>query len=113
MLNTGTAKEIIRDFISACAENKINFRKVILFGSIVSGKNHEYSDIDLALVSDQFSGNSIKDWHEMSLVIVKDKKFYNIEPHTYTTKEFENGDDPFVEEVVKKTGIEISLNNSK
>ncbi len=111
MLTRKTAIKLINDFISACAERNITFQKVILFGSVASGRTHQYSDIDVAFVSDQFTGNPFYDLKSLNPIKIADHKFLDIEPLTFTPKEFESGDDTFLEEVVKKTGIEIPLNN--
>jgi predicted nucleotidyltransferase len=104
MLNRRTAKKIIKDYIEDCKKRNIYFQKVILFGSMVSGMTHEYSDIDLALVSDQFIGNPIDDRHLLAPINIH---YSEIEPHTFSTKDFEEGD-PLIEEI-KKTGIEIDF----
>jgi predicted nucleotidyltransferase len=102
MLNQESAINTINRFISACNKNNISFNKVILFGSLAKGNYNENSDIDLALVSDQFSGNPFSDWHLLSPINIK---FSEIEPHPFTTQYFEESD-PFIEEI-KRTGIEI------
>jgi predicted nucleotidyltransferase len=107
MLNRKTATTIIKHFIIACGKNNIIFNKVILFGSIVTGKNHEYSDIDIAIVSDQFTENSVADWNLLSPVIISNRNFSAIETHTFPTNYFEKSD-PLIEEI-KRTGIEIKL----
>jgi predicted nucleotidyltransferase len=107
MLTRKTAIQIIKDFIKACADRNITFNKVILFGSVANGDNRKYSDIDVAFVSDKFTDNPFENWHALSPIIIKDSRFTDIETHTFTTKDFEEGD-PFIEEI-KKTGIEIDL----
>ena len=50
-------KEVVRkieEFVKALKRDNINVAKVILYGSRVSGKAHEYSDIDVAIVSPDF-----------------------------------------------------------
>ena len=107
MLNKKVAIKKVTDFVKLCQKNHITFNKVILFGSVVNGKVHRYSDIDVALVSDQFSGMPFADWHMLTPIITKKKDFIYIEPHPYSTEDFEN-DDPFVDEI-KRTGIEIKI----
>jgi len=104
MLNKETAIDTVKAFVDACYKRNITFSKVILFGSVVSNTNREYSDIDVALVSDCFSGNPFADWHILSPVNIK---FTDIEPHPFPTDYFEKGD-PFIDEI-KKTGIEIKI----
>jgi len=101
-LTKKTAINTVNAFIVACGRSNITFKKVILFGSVASGNNSKYSDIDVALVSDVFTGNPFADWHLLSPANIK---FSNIEPHPFTTDYFEKGD-PFVDEI-KRTGITI------
>ncbi|MEK6767064.1 MAG: nucleotidyltransferase domain-containing protein [Planctomycetota bacterium] len=44
----------IEEFVKALKRDNINVVKVILYGSRVSGKAHEYSDIDVVIVSPDF-----------------------------------------------------------
>lgn len=108
MLNRKIAINRITAFVKSCYKNnKITFQKVILFGSIVDGKVHKYSDIDVAFVSDKFTGNPIEDWKMLIPIMTSNRKFIDIEPHPYSTEDFENGD-PFID-VIKRTGIEIKI----
>lgn len=83
-----------------CSEMGINFSHAILFGSYAEGKNHAFSDIDLALVSDDFTDDFIKDNGKISKANIR---FNRIEPHTYSTRYFKKSD-PFIDEI-KRTGI--------
>jgi len=105
MLNKETAISKVKAFVDACKERNIFFRKVIIFGSMISGNIHEDSDIDVALVSDGFTGSAYGDWHILSPINIK---FTDIEPHPFPTKYFEQGD-PFIDEITR-TGIEIEVN---
>jgi len=76
---------------------------VILFGSYAKGINKETSDIDVAIVSSDFS-NTIDDQIElMKLTIDIDLR---IEPHAITIEEFDRIDTPFIDEIIK-TGVEL------
>lgn len=48
-------KKVIEDFQQAISK-KITPSKIILFGSYAKGQPHRHSDIDLAVISPQFSG---------------------------------------------------------
>ena len=98
------AIKIINEYVKACNERKIFFKKIILFGSVVRGTNHEYSDIDILLVSDQFTNNSFLNW---KMLVPVTSKFIDVEPHPFYTEYFEKSD-PFIDHI-KKTGIEIEL----
>ncbi len=92
----------ISDYILECNKLGVHFKKVILFGSYARNMAHKWSDIDLALVSDDFTGIILED---IAKITRADIKFVDIEPHIFNTAYFEKGD-PFVEEILK-TGIEI------
>ena len=94
----------IKDYIKACNDLGVTFKRVILFGSYARNQANQWSDIDLALVSDDFNGGSLADIHKISRACTK---FNVIEPHTYNATYFEDGD-PFTE-TIKRTGIEIDL----
>ena len=106
MFNRKTAIDIIKEFIEACNERGITFREVILFGSVSRNETHKYSDIDVALVSDSFSGMPYKDWSMLTPVKTSKRKFMAIEPHPFSIADFEEGD-PFIDEI-KRTGITVS-----
>ena len=94
--------QYITDYIFECNRLGVHFKKVILFGSYALNRAHESSDIDLALVSDDFSGRRIDDRSKISGANVK---FADIEPHLYSSRYFEESD-PFIEEI-KRTGKEL------
>jgi predicted nucleotidyltransferase len=76
---------------------------IILFGSYAKGTDNINSDIDIAIISKDFS-NTFDDQIElMKLTIDIDLR---IEPHAITTKEFKEVDTPFIDEIIK-TGIEL------
>ncbi len=95
----------ISDYIAECNRLGVHFKKVILFGSYARNTPHEWSDIDLALVSDDFTGSR---WDDRGKISPADIKFVDIEPHIFNSTYFEEGD-PFIEEIIK-TGKEIKLN---
>ena len=94
----------VKDFISMINAAGITLKKVILFGSYAKNKQTKYSDIDVALVADEFSGVSPED---VKLFMGAMRKYYMVQPQTYNTKDFTPDKDPFVEEILR-TGIEIT-----
>ena len=93
----------LKNFVSLVESCGIKLHKVILFGSYARNQQTEYSDIDVALVADEFIGVSSID---MQLFIKAMRTHYMIQPQTYNTKDFAPDRDPFVEEILR-TGIEI------
>ena len=59
------AIEHIRAFVAEVRAAGVALRKVILFGSYARNEQHEWSDIDLALIADTF-GNSLSDTDQLA-----------------------------------------------
>lgn len=102
MVTQQAAIKMVEEFVSEVKSLGIYLKRVILFGSVAANKQHEYSDIDDALVADDFSGVGFID---MSRFVKALRKHYTIQPRTFATHDFEQGD-AFIEEILK-TGIEI------
>ncbi len=91
-------------FVQAVQNQGVRLKKAILFGSHSSGKAHEWSDIDIALIADEFSGINVEDLKYFINVTIQ-KPFFAVETHTFNTQEFEKGN-AFTHEI-EKTGIVI------
>lgn len=78
---------------------KSNFEidKIFLFGSYINGKAHEESDIDIAVVFNDFKNKMDL---QMELLKIRRKFDSRIEPHAFRKNEF-NFDDPLASEVLK------------
>ena len=83
------------DFITACNQSGIEIHKAILFGSVAKNQHAEFSDIDVALISNQFGNNSIVNNRMTSKINIK---FPLIEVHHFNTEYFNTGD-PFITEI--------------
>ena len=81
----------------------IEIESAYLFGSVVKGKNTMHSDIDLAIVSDSFTGSRYDDRVKLNPYILKTNT--NIEIHPFTSKEFKVNN-PFAKEIME-TGKRI------
>ena len=53
---TSEINDILNKLIKALNENRIAISEAYLFGSYARSSNSEYSDIDVALVSNEFTG---------------------------------------------------------
>ena len=106
MLTKKTAIERVKNFALELKAGGLRLRKVILFGSYTRNRQHEWSDIDVALVADEFTGIGFDDAKFFSSVNIK-KPYILIEAKTYPTGYFKKGD-PFIDEI-KRTGIEIKV----
>lgn len=78
---------------------------IILFGSYAKGTENEDSDIDIAIISEDFE-DIIEDGAK--LIGLTWKIDTKIEPHPITKEDFENSSNPFVKEVMD-TGIELKV----
>jgi uncharacterized protein len=80
----------------------INLRKAYLFGSYLNQKQHEHSDIDVALVADEFIGVGPVD---IKLILKILRNYKLIHATTYSYSDYEEGH-PFLDEI-KKNGLEL------
>lgn len=85
---------------------KLGYRptQAYLFGSVAKGSQHEWSDIDLALWDERFSGVLHLDYVPIARLLTQ---FPRIELHTFSSGEDEFSN-PFIGEI-KKTGVEVDL----
>lgn len=93
---------IINKFISLVSE-EFPLKKVYLFGSYATGNTKDYSDIDLAIVSDNFEGSRFFDKKKLNKYIMKIS--VDLEVHPFRTEDFTE-DNPFVKEILQ-TGLKI------
>lgn len=100
--NLRTIKNIVKKYALLLKEN-IKVKNVYLFGSYADNRANEYSDIDVAVISDKFSGDPVDDM--VYLMRFRRNLDLRIEPHPFTTKEFKKSN-PFVNEIIKK-GVKI------
>jgi predicted nucleotidyltransferase len=104
MLTQDVVIETVRNYAHELEAHGVNLRNVILFGSFAKGTQHEWSDIDVALVADEFSGFFPSDNKFFPYFGFKNP-YTRIEVKTYPTDYFIESD-PFIEEI-KKDGIVI------
>jgi uncharacterized protein len=100
MLTRETAIIQAKSFVEACLQQGIPIEKAILFGSAAKNQLREYSDIDIALISSQFSSNFIKNNKLTSKINIK---FPLIEVHHFNTNYYQNSD-PLIDEI-NATGV--------
>jgi predicted nucleotidyltransferase len=104
MLTQNAVIEIVRNYANEIESRGVHLRSVILYGSFAKGMQHEWSDIDVALVADEFTGFTFNDKKLFPYIGIK-KPYIRIEAKTYPTDYFREGD-PFID-IIKKEGIEI------
>jgi predicted nucleotidyltransferase len=85
-------------------KSNMKIKGMYLFGSYVSGTNHIDSDIDIAVISDDFKNDCIDDGVALMMLRPDDIDIV-LEPHPFLPKDF-NKDNPFAKEIIE-TGIRI------
>jgi predicted nucleotidyltransferase len=98
-------REVAERFIKLIKSNNINIEKIILFGSYARGAGGEWSDIDIAIVSPEFSGIPFYDRKMLNPFILKVDT--RIEPHPFKPEDFTE-DNGFVSEILKN-GVEVKV----
>lgn len=95
----------IHRFIKEVKKYNINISKAVLFGSYAKGNYNEWSDIDLAVVSEDFEG--IRYLDNCKMTKAKLAVSYDISSLPYRPEDF-TPDDLFVKEILQH-GINIKL----
>ena len=90
-------------YIRELERHKIPIRKAVLFGSYAKGLAKPESDIDVAIISDAFSGDRFKD--RQRIIPLRRKIDSRIEPLPLPLKTFDNGG--MLAEEIKRNGIVI------
>lgn len=93
----------LKKYVRELEKNNIHVRSAYLFGSYAKGEQHEWSDLDIALISDDFKGVRFFDRQKIARVTIDVD--YRISPFPYKTENFTQ-DDLFVKEILE-TGIKI------
>ena len=95
--------EIINKFILELNNKGFNVSDAYLFGSYASGRQDEWSDIDVGIVSDKFEGKRFSDKQKLRGL------FRNIDTRLspYPIIKEDLNDDPFVVQEIVQNGIKI------
>jgi uncharacterized protein len=97
------ALDTINIFINLLKKDNYNIHEAYLFGSFANNSNNEYSDIDLALVSDDFSGDL---WEDKKILRnYKSLVSWDLAPLPFRINEFENS--IFAKDEIISKGIRI------
>jgi len=95
--------ELVRKLIAQARKSQINITQAFLFGSYANGTNNQWSDIDVALVSDDFVGNRFLDLESIAEATVSTS--IDIQPHLFRPEEFTE-QNPLVKEILH-SGIKV------
>lgn len=96
-------EQTIKSYIEQLENIGVHVQQAILFGSYATGKYDEWSDIDLAIVSDDFAGNRFNDRNKIRKVTLQVNS--DISPIPFRPEDF-NDSNYFVKEILE-TGIRI------
>ena len=98
---SGTKTEELKALLAKLQGSDFHLKEVYLFGSYL--KKDDYDDIDVALVSDDFTGVRFLD---MKLIIEKLKKFSSIyDIHPFKTEEFYDVNNFFAREKIGRAHV--------
>lgn len=101
-INDHTLK-LISSFLELLKSNKIEIEIAYLFGSYANNTATKYSDIDIAIVSDNFTGDM---WEDKKILRnYRSKISWDISPIPFKKDEFENN--KFVQDEIIKKGIRL------
>lgn len=94
--------KLLRKLIILLNENKIPVSEVYLFGSYANGNNSQYSDIDVALISEALTGIRYLDVKKIGRLVrnIDDR----IEIHPFSTRD--KGESMFLDEIMR-IGIRV------
>jgi predicted nucleotidyltransferase len=94
---------LLKKYVEELEKNRIPIRQAVLFGSYAAGGSHEWSDIDIALVSDVFEGMRIRDRNKIRKITLDIST--DLSPLPFRPEDF-TPEDPFVREILEH-GINI------
>ena len=99
--------EKIQMFLHNVSASGLHIERALLFGSYTKGTANMWSDIDVAIVSKDFTGVGFYDRKRVNPFLIKIDS--RIEPHPFRPEDFTE-DNPLVNEILKDA-IEITLNS--
>jgi len=100
---TTTVIDLVNQYIEVLKKNNFPVLEAILFGSYALGTPKEESDIDLAIISDAFTGNRFED--RRKIVPFRRGIDSRIEPIPFRPDDFKNGGNLI--DNIKETGIHL------
>lgn len=102
MVTQETAINESKKFIIDLQNFGLNLKKAYLFGSFLDNRQHNDSDIDVAIVADEFIGVGPVD---VKLILEILRKYKTIHATTYSSSDLNEGN-PFLD-YIRKTGMEL------
>ena len=96
-------RAIVEKYFSLLKKNNIDVEDAYLFGSYAKGNNNEWSDIDIAIVSESFEGIRLRDKDKIRKITLSVSSSLEILPFNLKDFSLEN---PFAKEIIE-TGIKL------
>ncbi|QGG48857.1 nucleotidyltransferase domain-containing protein [Heliorestis convoluta] len=99
-------REEIKKIVLQYAEQvnkEFKLKEIYLYGSYIKGNHTEDSDIDVAVVAENFTGDLVED--TFRLMKLRRKIDYRIEPHPFLVDDFHENN-PEAKEVIK-SGLKV------
>ena len=101
--------EAVKRFRASLEALGIRVERMVVFGSCAAGTATEHSDIDLAVVSDDFRGmNLVKRLETIGLALAKGRIMEPIEALGYTREEFDSREEgTLVADEIRPKGVTV------
>ena len=103
-INNKRIMEIVQKYVEKICEN-YKVYAIILFGSYAKGTEHEDSDIDIAIITDDIENDIFEE--ELNLMRLRRKIDTRIEPHLIRIEDYKNIETPLIQEIID-TGIKVA-----
>ena len=97
-------EKIVTNYIQLLRASGIEISAAFIFGSYAKGTYTDLSDIDIALISDQFEGIRFLDKNKIRKITLSVSS--KIEAIPFNLNDF-TSEDPFVKEIIS-TGIKVA-----
>jgi predicted nucleotidyltransferase len=98
----------IQDYLQAVKQKGIPVKYGVLFGSYAKGQEHEWSDIDLLVVSPRYDRKwTRKDWAKLWLIAANTD--VRIEPIPVGEKQYQQDDSSAIIDIARREGQIIPL----
>lgn len=104
VINNRIIMDKIQKYVEKICEN-YKIEAIILFGSYAKGTENQDSDIDIAIITDDFENDIIDE--ELKLMKLRREIDTRIEPHIIRISDYKKAATPFIQEVIK-TGIKVA-----
>jgi predicted nucleotidyltransferase len=106
-----TVLESVESFLSAIEKDGIPISFGIVFGSHARGNTHEWSDIDLLVVSPRFDRDRTREdirslWRRVWSIDTR------IEPIPCGEKEWEEDDSRAIVEIARREGVKVEIHEA-